>query len=224
MRLAVTLREGQVVAAGRLHHMLDEWKAAERVLGYLAQTLPYNTDPDQALLKAAALNQLYQTRVFALHAMARHVASVFSAHPTFDDECSLVERLSRLEASGKEHESFAAKYCHFFVDSAHFPPYDQYARATLRMHLGRGNYCCTTTKQTYRNCYSDLANLRALLDFDPTVRDLDHYLWLRGQWQASGDGKRIGAEAASLFERSTQDNNLRCLLNAMCGNLLSTGV
>jgi hypothetical protein len=198
--------------------MLEEWKAADRVLEYLAETLPSNTDPEQVLLKAAALNQLYQTRVFALHAMAGHLASVFSAEPTCEDECGLVERVSHLDASGRDHESFAAKYCHFFVDTARFPLYDKYARATVRLHLGSGRYRCTTTKQSYRNFYLDVAGLRALLDFNPTVRELDHYLWLRGQWEANSQGKPVGAEVASLFERPTRDNDVRALLGAMCGS------
>jgi len=210
MELAVPLSEQQVAAAYRLHSMLDEWKAADRVLLYLAQTLPGNTDVDQVLLKAAALNQLYQTRVFALHAMASHTAAVFSAQPSYEDECSLVERLAHLEATGQEHESFAAKYCHFFVDAQRFPLYDKHARYTVRMHLGAG-------KQTYRNFHRDLTELRANLAFDPSVRELDHYLWLRGQWQAYGAGKRLGAEVRGLFERSARDSSIRMLVGAMCG-------
>ena len=216
MRLAVILREGQVVAAGMLHDMLDEWKAADRVLGYLAEAMPYNTDPDQVLLKAAALNHLYQTRVFALHAMATHIASVFSAQPSYEDECSLVERLAHLEASGREHESFAAKHCHFFVDTAHFPLYDKYARETVRLHLGRGNYHCKHTNQTYHNFYSDVASLRAELTFDPSVRELDHYLWLRGQSEAYNEGKPVGAEVANLFEVACHDPSVHRLLSEMC--------
>jgi hypothetical protein len=218
MKLAIPLAESQVAAAGALHDMLDEWKAADRVLNYLAQALPHNTGGDQVLLKAAILDRLYGTRVFALHAMASHIASVFSAHPSHQDECSLVEQVARLEVSRKDHESFAAKYCHFFVDSAHFPLYDKYARESVRLHLGRGNYRCKHTSQSYRNFYRDLASLRAALDFHPTVRELDYYLWLRGQWEASGDGKLVGAEVAGLFERSTHDTEVRLLLEAMCGN------
>ena len=224
MKLAIPLAESQVVAAGRVHAMLQDWKSADRVLGYLAATLPRNTDYDQVLLKAAALNQLYGTNVRYLHAMGRHIAQVFSSQPPYQDECSLVEWVADLEASGKQHESFASKYCHFFVDNRRFPLYDRYARETVRLHLGRGNYRCKHTSQTYRNFHSDLSSLRAQLGFHPSIRELDHYLWLRAQWQAYDAGKRLGAEVSGLFERSGRDSSIRLLVDAMCGGPRRSGL
>lgn len=216
MTLAIPLRQTQVTAAGTIHDELHGWKAADRVLRYLTETVPGHTDPDQILLKAAVLNELYKTQVFALHAMARHIANVFSSEPRLGDECGLVERIAHLEASGKKHDSFASKYCHFFIDTQRFPLYDKYARGTVRMHLGRGNYRCTTTRQTYRNFYADTATLRASLSFHPTVRELDHYLWLRGQWKAFREGKAIGAEVRDLFERASSGQGGRQLIDGMC--------
>lgn len=219
MRLAVPLVETQVAAAGKLHDELEQWKAADRALEYLGKAMPSNTQHDQVLLKAAALNQLYATRVFALHAMASHIVEVFSSE-AMREECSLVERIAYLEASGKEHESFASKYCHFFVDSGRFPLFDSYVPAILRMHLGRGNYRCKTTDQTYRNFYEDLQTLRRSISFDPTVRELDHYLWLRGQWKTlseKGERAPIGAEVKGLFKRRYSDLRVRTLIDQLCG-------
>jgi len=219
MRLSVPLVETQVAAAGKLHDELEQWKAADRVLEYLAKTMPENTDPDRVLLKAAALNQLYGTNVFYLHAMAQQIVEIFSSEAT-SDECSLVERIAYLEASGKRHQSFASKYCHFFVDSQRFPLFDQYVPAVVRMHLGRGNYRCKTTDRTYRNFYEDLQTLRRSISFDPTVRELDHYLWLRGQWEtlsSKGGRARIGAEVRDLFKRRGSDLRVRTLIDQLCG-------
>lgn len=219
MTLSVPLVETQVIAAGKLHDELEQWKAADRALDYLGKAMPSNTQLDQVLLKAAALNQLYATRVFALHAMASHIVEVFSSE-AMRDECSLVERIAYLEASGKEHESFASKYCHFFVDNDRFPLFDQYAPVVVRMHLGRGNYRCKTSDRTYRNFYEDLQTLRRSISFDPTVRELDHYLWLRGQWETlSGKGERapIGVEVKGLFRSADSDERVRTLIDEMRG-------
>jgi len=161
------LTETQVVAAGRIHNELEQWKAADRVLNYLGKTILENTDLDRVLLKAAALNQLYGTNVYGLYAMAQHIIEIFSSERTWD-ECSLVEQIAYLEASGRRHQSFASKYCHFFVDSEQFPLFDSYVPVVVRMHLGRGNYRCKTTDQTYRNFYEDLQTLRRSISFDPT--------------------------------------------------------
>ena len=34
--------------------------------------------------------------------------------------------------------SFAAKFCHFFIDEERFPIYDEAARDAIRLHLGSG--------------------------------------------------------------------------------------
>jgi len=219
MMLSVPLVETQVVAAGKLHDELKQWKAAERALDYLGKAMPSNTQLHQVLLKAAALNQLYTTRVYTLHAMASHIVEVFSSE-AMRDECSLVERIAYLEASGKEHESFASKYCHFFVDRERFPLLDSYVPAIVRMHLGRGNYSCTTTAQTYRNFYTDLKTLRAHMSFSAKVREMDHYLWLRSQWETfrkKGDEARFSAEVKHLFRSADWDERLRRLIDEMCG-------
>lgn len=219
MTLSVPLVETQVIAAGKLHDELEQWKAADRALEYLGKTMPSNTQHEQVLLKAAALNQLYTTRVYTVHAMASHIVEVFSSE-AMRDECSLVERIAYLEALGKRHQSFASKYCHFFVDSARFPLFDSYVPAIVRMHLGRGNYSCTTTAQTYRNFYTDLKTLRAHMSFSPKVREMDHYLWLRSQWQTfrkKGDEARFSAEVKRLFRSADSDERVRRLIDEMRG-------
>jgi len=218
MKLANPLAESQIAAAGALHDMLEDWMAAERALDNLATTMPSNTERDQVLVKAAALNQLYGTNVYRLHDMALNIVETFSSKADGEDDCALVERLADLPTSPKFHESFASKYCHFFIDADRFPLFDRYVPVTARLHLGRGNYRCKVTAHIYRNLYADLTTLRANLSFSPSVRELDHYLWLRGQWEAFRDGKRIGSEVAGLFKRSMRNNDVQLLLDAMCGN------
>lgn len=218
--LAVPLTESQLMAAGRIHDELEDWVAAQRALDNLATTMPSNADLDQVLVKAAALNQLYRTNVYRLHDMALHMLETFSSETDWEDECVLVERIAYLLSSDKFHKSFASKYCHFFVDPDRFPLFDRYVPLTVRVHLGRGNYRCKVTAQTYRNFCADLTTLRANLSFSPTVRELDHYLWLRGQWETfrrKGEKTQIGAEVKNLFKTAEFDQHTGSLVNQMCG-------
>jgi len=220
MRLAFTLTEGQVRAACHLHDMLEGWKASERTLDWLASEFPSNTEQQIVLLKARILNLLYATNVFAIPAMAGHIVEVFSQGHASGDDCLLVETIAYLEASGRMHRSFASKYCHFFVDNDRFPLLDQYAPRVVRMHLGKGNYRCKRTDPTYRDFCADLNTLRAHISFSPGVREMDRYLWLRGQWERfkkKGDEAGIGAEVRDLFENGRSDQRVQTLIGQICG-------
>ncbi len=219
MTLAVPLTETQVVAANRIHDRLEQWKATDRALECLRKTMPSNTDLDEVLSKAAVLNQLYGTNVYYLHAMAHQVVEIFSSEAVWD-ECGLVEQIAYLEASGKRHQSFASKYCHFFVDNERFPLLDKYVPSVVQMHLGEGNYRGKKSGPPYRDFYADLKTLRDYISFSPTVREMDHYLWLRGQWERfkdKGDEAGIGAEVRDLFNSRDSDERIRTLIDEMRG-------
>ena len=220
MKLANPLAESQIAAAGALHDMLEDWMAAERALDNLATTMPSNTERDQVLVKAAALNQLYGTNVYRLHDMALNIVETFSSKADGQDDCALVERIADVPTSAKFYDSFASKYCHFFVDPERFPLFDHYVPVTVRLHLGRGNYRCKAAAHIYPNLYADLTALRANLSFSPTVRELDRYLWLRGQWETlrtKGQRAKIGAEVKNLFKTAEFDEDVASLVDQMCG-------
>lgn len=220
MMLAIPLAETQVRAAGQLRSMLTGWKASEQTLDWLATEFPSNTEQQTVLLKARILNVLYFTNVFAIRAMSQHIVEVFSEEYETDDDCLLVETIAYLEASGRRHKSFASKYCHFFVDKDRFPLFDNYVPRVVQMHLGKGNYRWKTTDPTYRNYYEDLKTLRDQISFSPTVREMDRYLWLRGQWKEfkkKRDRVPLGAEVKDLLKRADSDDHVRTLIDQMCG-------
>jgi hypothetical protein len=220
MKLAIPLTESQLAAAGALHDMLEGWVAAERALDNLAATMPSNTEPDQVLVKTATLNQLYGTNLYHLHDMALNIVETFSSKADPEDECALVDHIADVPTSAKFHDSFASKYCHFFVDPQRFPLFDRYVPMTVRLHLGRGNYRCKVNAHIYRNLYADVTTLRAHLSFSPTVRELDRYLWLRGQWEtleSKGEKAKIGSEVKNLFKTTEFDDDVGSLINDMCG-------
>ena len=220
MILAIPLIETQVRAAGELRNMLAGWKASERTLDWLASEFPSETEYQIVFLKARILNLLYFTNVRAIGAMAQHIVDVFSQDYASPDDCSLVETIAYLAASTMKHRSFASKYCHFFEDRERFPLFDGYARKMVRKHLGRGNYRCKTTDETYRNFYADLKTLRDRISFSPKVRELDRYLWLREQsetFDKQGDEAPISAEVKDLFKSRDWDARVRTLIDELCG-------
>jgi hypothetical protein len=134
--------QAQIAAARRLHGRLTIWTATDRAFQQLREGLP-GWDLEACILKAAAVNHLYSTNVFAIGRMAEHLMGVMQKPP--DDPVALVEAIASLpDAEGKaverKHWSFASKLCHFFVCGARFPIYDSYCRAGVARHLGRGGY------------------------------------------------------------------------------------
>ena len=74
MRLTVPLAPEQIAAASRLHDQFPEWNAIDQALLALRERFPH-FGLKSALLKVAALNQLYGTNVYAVVRMAQHVVS-----------------------------------------------------------------------------------------------------------------------------------------------------
>lgn len=92
-RLAVPLKQSQVLAAGQLYNHLPRRAATDRALDALAERFP-NFGLESALLKVAALNQLYGTNVYAVVRMTAHVGRVMAAQDNGTLKANLVERLA----------------------------------------------------------------------------------------------------------------------------------
>lgn len=202
MDLAVPLSMSQIEAANRLHRQLSEWKITDSALHALYVRFP-GFDAESNLLKVAAVNQLYNTNVFAVVRMAQHVTEVMLEASIMDD-VSLVVKLAEL--SGMKHTSFASKFAHFFIDVERFPIYDSYAVKMVAYHLGpqgqNGN-----TDHPYKTFVANLHTLKQCAQLSCTGRELDHYLWLAGmyrKWRAK-TGVHIGSDVASLFRSQSPE-------------------
>lgn len=177
------LSSSQVEAACRIHDRLKQWQLSEQALLQLRERMP-GFDATACLLKSVAVNAIYGTRVFAIVRMAQWVEKIM-AKP---DEAvpNLVETMANLpkkhgEKKERSFTSFAAKFCHFFVDEERFPIYDEAARNTLKRHLGK-DYVDKKEQLYVAFCgnFSELFNRSGLTC---RSRELDHYLWLTGMYQ-----------------------------------------
>jgi hypothetical protein len=207
--LAIPLRQEQINAANRLHSHLTYWAATDKALSALGAQFPA-FDLESALLKVAAINQLYGTNLYAVVRMAEHIAAVISACDLSVNDPALVEAIATLpkkpaEKTQRHYYSFASKFAHFFVSQVGFPIYDSYAVQMVSRHLGPRLY-----QASYDHPYlAYVANLRRIGEQSGVVwegRELDRYLWLAGQCGAWRRNARapINTEVRRLLEQPTQ--------------------
>ena len=212
--LHVPLIPQQIDAASRLYGRLAQWKTADVALQRLHERLP-GFSAEECLLKCVALNSLYGTNVLAITRMARHVQGVLANRDAHQAGAALVSSLAALPSKTDERPrqciSFAAKFCHFFVDAETYPIYDEAARVVLRLHLGRGSF-----RQNGRADYGAFCEqffaLRAEAGLTCTTRELDRYLWISGmylRWLKERHQKhpRPNAELLRIFESPTADTS-----------------
>lgn len=215
LTLKTALTTEQIAAATRLHGRLSSWQATDAALDLLAERLP-GFDLDSCLIKAATVNQLYGTNVYALTRVGAHLASVMASA----DRDNLVERLAAVSTEGKvrRHLSFASKFAHFFVDKDRYPIFDSYAVRGLRHHLD-GVRLPYDDPPAYADYVEALDALVRLSGVGCSGRELDRYLWLGGLYRAwhRDHAAKINVEARDLFLLSQSDLAVRADLSVLVG-------
>jgi len=222
MALAVPLSAEQIERAGRLRDHLTGWVDSEGALCKLAERFP-EFDGDACLLKVVTIDSLYGTNVYAIMRMAKHVQKVLSRCELATAGPELVEELAALPAPGSKGKvrrcrSFASKFAHFFIHSDRFPIMDKYATQMVKLHLERA--CRPDGERPYMAFVTNLAKLKKLVPWEGSSRELDHYLWLAGQYRAwkRNPDVPINAETKRLF--STPPPGLRAELDGLVPPIL----
>lgn len=198
----------QIEAARSLHNRLPNWAATDRAFEQLRRH--FGWDRESCILKAAAINDLYSTRVYAIWRMAEHLMHVMADPP--DDPAALVEAIAKLPMDDgtvpRKHWSFASKVGHFFVDGDRIPIYDSFCREMIAYHLGSSRYS-TDAINPYGAFITNLSCLRDESNLSCTSRDLDRYLWLAGQyraWLENGENATPNTELRLLFTDENRDS------------------
>lgn len=173
------------------HYVLQE-KALQKLF---KKVYPENNNLDAVLIKVAALNQFYSTRIMSVYAVANRIVDLVQgkdANEKIDSntaqwDTSVVEKIKSVEISGKgmNFYSFATKYCCQYNYDV-FPIYDGMVERTLQ-ELNKNNIVKDFSKsdlKSYSNFKKIIDNLREDLDFDKNLysyKDFDNFLWLYGR-------------------------------------------
>lgn len=220
MALAVALSESQIESARRMFASMPRWQLAESSLVKLAEAMPA-FDLQACLVKTVAVNSIFGTQVLATMRMAEWVHELLGNGRRQEHGIELVETMAALKPNEGDKPrvftSFAAKFCHFFVDADRYPIYDDAARQALKQHLGKDYR--EDPKQPYTSFCHNFDKLRGLADVTTKPRELDRYLWLTGmymRWQKerrNNSKPRVNEELLNLLNAPSPE--FAALLDAM---------
>jgi hypothetical protein len=172
----------------------DENPVVETALRDLFRQYPLNNNEAHVLLKVVALNRLYSTNIYAVHAMAHHIfqqageidSALATGSPVVVDKIASIT----IRATGKKRTnySFASKYCSWHRPDK-YPIWDSRVRAylqSLRRSLrNTDDVGLLGANQHFWNVYPEFVELvskfqkRYKVD-DFTFKDIDKFLWLYG--------------------------------------------
>src|SRR3990172_2016078 len=90
---------------------------------------PSNQKLRDILIKATALNSLYNTNIYATVKLAKHILNKNIDAKLRDGSPELVDEIAHVEINGKlrNNYSFASKYCHWHQPEM-YPIYDSTAK------------------------------------------------------------------------------------------------
>jgi len=214
----------QISAAQTMWRSLPEdWHYADQVLAMAKQAFPSNTDRDSAWLKVPLLDSLYRTNVhFYLSHVVNRVVEVFGKMSNHTSQDIVVELAKEVQVKKKSYRPmvFASKYVHFFHDDSS-PMIDWYAAFALACHFRelKPEARIKKWKENYYGYCDAIDQLKEMSAISPTARDLDHYLWLAGNWvwfKKKGQKAKINKGLLAFF--SLELNVVRA--NATFGALL----
>ena len=204
----------KINAAKTIYAQCPYWQQSDAALKLLGEKFP-SFDREICLLKSVVINALYGTQVFAIAKMADHVCKTMYQHQGNKDKPDiLVDAIATVSVGGgktKHFFSFASKFCHFFVDDEKFPIYDEAARTTLALHLGK-------SEPRYTTFCSKIEELRKLGNLSCSLSALDRYLWIRGlhvKYEKFGKAAKINTEIKQFFQQAEAENdaNFAVLIN-----------
>ena len=170
----------------------------EKALAELFAAYPGNDNPSHVLLKVAALNSLYATRILAVLKLATHIAgqgaAIDAALASGSPEA--VDSVARLSIGEKDFTfySFASKYCNWHQPSL-YPVYDGRVDKYLWALKKQGIFQ-TEAFSNHEDLYSYPRFCLIVTAFREqfglgsfTFKQIDKYLWSQGEaiWTIAED-------------------------------------
>lgn len=148
-------------------------------------TYPNNTDINDILIKASALNDFYSTNIFSIFPVAKHILNLDIDNRLKSGDETLVDDISNITINGKTKKfySFATKYCshHFPII---FPIYDSYVEKVLIYFQKKDNFSKFKKEdlKNYKIFKNTLIDFKKFYDIDEyNLKDIDRYIWQLGK-------------------------------------------
>lgn len=165
---------------------LENYALQESALDKLFfNTYPNNTDINDILIKASALNDFYSTNIFSIFPVAKHILNLNIDNRLKNGDETLVDDISSIIINGKTKKfySFATKYCshHFPII---FPIYDSYVEKVLIYFQKKDNFSKFKKEdlKNYKIFKNTLIDFKKFYNIDEyNLKDIDRYIWQLGK-------------------------------------------
>ncbi|HEC35173.1 MAG TPA: hypothetical protein ENI39_01405 [Anaerolineae bacterium] len=163
----------------------EGYGATERAVTELFQTFPHNVRLEAVLVKVAALNDLYNTNIYAVYDMARHIWELDMDSRLEQGSLDLVEEIAIIVVGGKRRRnySFATKYCSFHVPEV-YPVYDGYVEEALWAYKKRDRFARFKRKDLWESYPQYVTVVKRFREYYGLggfgLREIDRFLWLTG--------------------------------------------
>lgn len=154
----------------------------ENAIAQLLRAFPKNELFEDVLLKVVVINRLYNTNIFAVHAIAEGICKLAIDSKLASRSLDVVNEIADIDMPGKKRHnySFATKYCSWHAPDG-YPIYDSSAGQLLFAYLKRDGYA-KIDLQDYRKFVETIEGFRSqygLSEF--TFKEIDKFLWLHSQ-------------------------------------------
>lgn len=187
----MTLQEPTLELAS---HYINEFNTDERyypadvAIGNLIEKFPKNKHIHDVMLKVAAINTLYSTRIMDVSGMAYHIARLDIDSRLKAGDLGVVEDIATNHnigrgVGGSRFFSFATKYCNWHRKDV-YPIYDSFVEKILiafRDEYGFSSFRNSELKDCagLKRVILDLMNAYSLAQYD--LKAIDKFLWRYGQ-------------------------------------------
>lgn len=148
-------------------------------------TYPNNTDINDILIKASALNDFYSTNIFSIFPVAKHILNLDIDTRLKSGDETVVNDISHININGKPKNfySFATKYCSHHFPKV-FPIYDSYVEKVLRYFQKKDKFSNFKKEELkdYKIFKNTLIDFKKFYNIDEyNLKDIDRYIWQLGK-------------------------------------------
>jgi len=206
--LAKPLISGQIDAACKF------WKDNHLEVEEFAQLRRCFPEPQKAItLKAVAVNALYRGGIIAIESVAEYLEGKLP--PLHDFSRELVEEMVEEIASitKRRHRSFVSKFAHFFLNPD-LPILDRYAERMVEAHLGLKH---SFDPKRYLIFAANVQKLKEVARLTCDWDELDHYLWIAGEYWSWKRNPDVPIYLRRYFERLKTNPGIEGTLAGLLG-------